>query len=298
MNVGLIGLGVMGLPMAKNLLKAGYTVYAFDALPPRTALAAQAGARPCQSVEEACQSCREIITMLPDGPQVRQVALGPGGIGESAAPGTLLVDMSSIAPGVSREVAAALAPRGITMLDAPVSGGESGAVQGTLAIMAGGSQEDFHRARPLFDVLGASACLVGDIGSGNVCKLANQVMVAGHLAALSEGLLLAKMAGADPEKVFAAIRGGLAGSAVMEAKAPKMLAGDYAPGFRIQLHIKDLRNALATGEATGAPLPLAALVQEMFQALDREGAGGLDHSALVRRYEELAGSALREAGEK
>lgn len=287
-KVGFIGLGIMGKPMAKNLLSAGYEVYCYDLNREAVRELTGFGAVGCGSIREVAEGCKTIVTMLPNSPHVKTVTLGEGGIAQYAAPGTLVVDMSSIAPAASQEIARELKEKGIRLIDAPVSGGEPKAVDGTLAIMAGGDEQDFNEARPIFEVLGASAVLVGDIGSGNTCKLANQVIVALNIAALSEGLLLAKAAGADPERVFQAIKGGLAGSTVMNAKAPMMLAGNFQPGFRVDLHIKDLMNALDTGYDCGAPLPLSALVMQMLQMLHNDGGGQLDHSALALYYEKLA----------
>lgn len=230
--------------------------------------------------------------MLPNSPHVKTVTLGPGGIAENAAPGTLVIDMSSIAPGASREISMALGEKDIHMVDAPVSGGEPKAIDGTLAIMVGGTQEDYERALPLFKVLGASYNLIGSIGSGNTCKLANQVIVAVNIAAMCEGFMLAKRAGADPEKVFEGICGGLAGSTVMHAKAPMILSHDFKPGFRIDLHIKDLNNAIETGELFDAPLPLTGMVQEIMKQLSAEGFGADDHSGIARYYEQLTGIRL------
>lgn len=297
MNIGFIGLGVMGKPMAKNLLKAGYSVYAYDIVPPNVQDVAQAGAVACVSIREVCENCREIITMLPNSPHVRSVALGEGGIAECAADGTLVIDMSSIAPGASQEICAELMKKGIHMVDAPVSGGEPKAIDGTLAIMVGGEQADFDRALPLFKVLGSSYNRIGGIGSGNTCKLANQVIVAVNIAALSEGMMLAQRAGADPEKVFEGIRGGLAGSTVMNAKAPMILAHNFKPGFRIDLHIKDLNNAMETGVQFGAPLPLTTVVQNMLKGLTADGFGNDDHSAIARYYEKLTGVSLEQPSE-
>ena len=293
MNIGFIGLGVMGKPMAKNLLKAGYQVYVYDVVKPNVENVAAAGAVACASIKEVCANCKDIITMLPNSPHVKTVALGEGGIAENASEGTLLIDMSSIAPGASKEICAALAAKGIAMVDAPVSGGEPKAIDGTLAIMVGGKQEDYERALPLFKVMGSSYNLIGDIGSGNTCKLANQVIVACNIAALCEGLMLAKQAGADPEKVFEGIKGGLAGSTVMNAKAPMILDGNFKPGFRIDLHIKDLNNALETGVNFGAPLPLTTLVQDVFKCLKADGCGSDDHSAIAKYYEKLTGVSLQ-----
>lgn len=294
MNIGFIGLGIMGKPMARNLLKAGYTVYAYDVVETNVQCVAMDGAVPCTSVQEVCDACLEIITMLPNSPHVRSVVMDPGGILESAKKETLLIDMSSIAPGVSKELHDILLKKGIHMIDAPVSGGEPKAVDGTLAIMVGGAEADYERAVPLFKIMGASYHLIGDIGSGNTCKLTNQIIVAVNIAALSEGLMLAKMAGADPEKVFEGIRDGLAGSAVMNAKAPMILAGDFKPGFRIDLHIKDLNNALETGERFHAPLPLTNMVQKTLKKLSEEGNGSCDHSAIAKYYEELTDVSLKQ----
>ena len=294
MNVGFIGLGIMGKPMAKNLMKAGYKVYAYDVVEANVQNVAEAGAVACKSIKDVCDTCKDVITMLPNSPHVRSVVMDKGGIFDSASEGTLLIDMSSIAPGASKELHAELAKKGIHMVDAPVSGGEPKAVDGSLAIMVGGSEEDYERALPLFKVMGGSYNLIGGIGSGNTCKLTNQIIVAVNIAALSEGMMLAKMTGTDPEKVFEGIRGGLAGSTVMNAKAPMMLAGDFKPGFRIDLHIKDLTNALETGEKFNSPLPLTEMVQEWFKALSAEGCGSCDHSALAKHYEELTGVSLKQ----
>ncbi|MBP3652733.1 MAG: 2-hydroxy-3-oxopropionate reductase [Clostridia bacterium] len=292
MNIGFIGLGIMGKPMAKNLVKAGYTLYVYDCVRAAVDDVAAAGANACASIAEVCENADTIVTMLPNSPHVKAVALGEGGIAENAKPGTLLVDMSSIAPEAAKEIHAALAEKNIRMIDAPVSGGEPKAIDGSLAIMVGGEEADFERAKPLFDVMGSSATLVGDIGSGNTCKLTNQVIVALNIAALAEGLMLAKKSGADPERVFNAIKGGLAGSTVMNAKAPMMIAGEFNPGFRINLHIKDLHNALDTGEANGSPMPLTAMAMQIFQTLKADGNEVKDHSAMALYYEKLAGETI------
>ncbi len=292
-NVAFIGLGIMGKPMAKNLLKAGYALRVFDIVEEAVKEVAQCGAVGCASIKEAVEGCQIVITMLPNSPHVKTVILGEGGVAQHAAQDALIVDMSSIAPEATKEVHAAVAKKGLRLLDAPVSGGEPKAIDGSLAIMAGGAQEDFDEAYPLFEVMGSSAVLVGPIGSGNTCKLTNQIIVALNIAAVSEGLLLAKRAGADVEKVFKAIAGGLAGSTVMNAKAPMMLDGNFKPGFKIDLHIKDLANALETGYATGTPLTLTAEVMQMMQTLRADGFGQDDHSALVRWYEKISGSDVR-----
>lgn len=293
-KIAFIGLGIMGKPMAKNLIKAGYELQVFDKVKPAVEEVAACGAKGCNSIEEAVRDSNIIITMLPNSPHVKSVVLGAGGVAEFAAAGSLVIDMSSIAPNASKEMEAELKKKGIRMIDAPVSGGEPKAIDGSLAIMVGGAQEDFDEAAPLFNVMGSSAVLVGPIGSGNTCKLTNQVIVAVNIAALSEGLLLAKRAGADVEKVFHAIKNGLAGSAVINAKAPMILNRNYKPGFKIDLHIKDLSNALDTGYLTGTPLPLTSDVMQMLQVLRADGEGQSDHSAIVKYYEKLSGTTIGE----
>lgn len=292
-KIGFIGLGIMGYHMSGNLAKAGYEVLAYDIIPAAVERAAANGCKPCKSIREAVEGCDEVITMLPNSPHVKSVVLGEDGILQYAPKGMLIIDMSSIAPAASIEMEAECAKRGVRMIDAPVSGGEPKAADGTLAIMVGGKEEDFQQAKPYFDVMGDSAVLVGPIGSGNTCKLTNQIIVAVNIAALGEGLMLAQRAGADPEKVFNAIKGGLAGSTVMNAKAPLMLEGKFKPGFKIDLHIKDLGNALDTGYFTGTPLPLTAEVMQMLQVLKADGCGQEDHSALLKYYEKLTGTEVR-----
>lgn len=292
--IGFIGLGIMGKPMAKNLLKAGKQLAVYDIVADAVKEVEAAGAVACASIAEVAKQSDIIVTMLPNSPHVKQVVLGEGGVIDNAKEGTLVIDMSSIAPAVSIEVHDALAKKGIRMIDAPVSGGEPKAIDGTLAIMVGGAQADFDAAQPLFEIMGSSAVLVGAIGSGNTCKLTNQVIVALNIAALSEGMMLAKKAGTDPQKVFEAIRGGLAGSTVMNAKTPMMLADNYKPGFRIDLHIKDLQNALDTGAAFDAPLPLTEQIQQVMRNLSANGDGSLDHSGIAKHYEALAGLTFTE----
>ena len=287
--IGFIGLGIMGKPMSKNLLKAGYELMVYDNKKESVQELAEAGAVAATSVAQVAKACFIIITMLPNSPHVKNVVLEAGGILENAAPGTLVVDMSSIAPNVSKEMYAALKEKGMRMIDAPVSGGEPKAIDGTIAIMAGGDEKDFEEALPLLKVMGASYTLIGDIGSGNTCKLANQVIVALNIAALAEGMMLAKKAGTDPAKVFEGIKGGLAGSTVMNAKAPMMLRDFYDPGFRVELHIKDLKNALETGDESDAPLPLTQNVLAVMEELASSGDGACDHSAIAKHYESLAG---------
>ena len=294
MKIGFIGLGIMGKPMVKNLVKGGYTDIlvngrhqdVLDQL-------AQIGAVSA-SYEQIGSSCDVVMTMLPNSPQVMEVMLGEGGVGRFMKAGSILIDMSSINPVASKEIAAELAKRGVDMLDAPVSGGEPKAIDGTLSFMVGGKQELVEKYTPLLKTMGASVVRCGEIGAGNTTKLANQIIVACNIQALSEALTLAKKAGVDPELVFAAIRGGLAGSTVMDAKAPMMLAGNDKPGFKIDLHIKDLNNALDCAHSVGAPVPMTASVQEIMQWLHNNGGGGKDHSAIAQYYEFLTGMKLGE----
>lgn len=292
-TVGFIGLGIMGKPMAKNLIKAGYKLVVFDVNKDVVKEVVEYGAKEGQSAKEIGQKADVVITMLPDSPHVREVILGQNGVLEGAKPGTIIVDMSSIAPMVTKEIAAIADEKGVEMLDAPVSGGEPKAIEGTLAIMVGGSEAIFNKLKDLLLVMGASVVYAGDIGSGNVTKLANQIIVALNIAAMSEAMVLATKAGVDPEKVYNAIRGGLAGSTVLDAKMPLVLNGNFKPGFRIELHIKDLRNALDTAHEIGVPVPLTSLVMESMQALKVDGRSKDDHGGLIQFYEKLAGIEVR-----
>lgn len=292
-TIGFIGLGIMGRPMAKNLLKAGFPLVVYDIVAePVDDVVAAGAARGLSSKDVAARS-DVIITMLPDGPEVESVVLGPEGVLEGARPGSLLIDMSSVSPLVAQKVGAACESRGVAFLDAPVSGGEPGAINATLAIMVGGKPEVFERAVPVFQALGKSITLTGPVGAGNVTKLANQIMVACNIAAMGEALVLAAKAGLDPEVVFNAVKGGLAGSNVLNAKAPMVVAGNFKPGFRIRLHQKDLRNALLAAESLKVPLPLTSTVQQMLMGLMNSGRGELDHSAIVTFIEDMAGYQAR-----
>ena len=291
-KIGFIGLGIMGKPMSKNLLKAGYELLVFDLNRDFVKDVVAAGGTEAASVAEVARQCKVIITMLPNSPHVKAVALGEGGIAENAAPGTLFIDMSSIAPLVAKEVGGKLAEKGVRMLDAPVSGGEPKAIDATLSIMVGGNEADFAEAEPIFKKLGASAVLTGSIGSGNTTKLANQIVVALNIAAVSEALILSEKAGVEPELVYKAIRGGLAGSTVMDAKAPMMMDRNFKPGFKIDLHIKDLANALDTAKELGVPLMLTSQVMQMMNVLREKGEGQSDHSALVKFYEQITGGEI------
>jgi 2-hydroxy-3-oxopropionate reductase len=296
MRIGFVGLGIMGKPMAKNLLKAGYELVVFDVVEAPLKEVVAAGAKAATSPSDVASQCEITITMLPNSPHVKTAVLGKNGVIEGVKAGSIVVDMSSIAPLASREIAAALAAKGVEMLDAPVSGGEPKAVEGTLAIMVGGKQEVFDKVKDILLKMGASAVLCGDIGAGNVTKLANQIIVALNIAAMSEALVLATKAGVDPEKVFDAIKGGLAGSTVLNAKAPMVLQGNYKPGFRIELHIKDLQNALDTAHEISAPIPLTSQVMEIMQAMKVDGKQTEDHGGLIQFYEKLAGVKVRKGG--
>jgi 2-hydroxy-3-oxopropionate reductase len=298
MNIGFIGLGIMGKPMAKNLLKAGHKLVVYDILDTPVRELVEAGATAGSSPMNVASRSELIITMLPNSPHVKEAVLGKNGVIEGAKPGSVLVDMSSIAPLASREVAAELAGKGIEMLDAPVSGGEPKAIDGTLAMMVGGKEAVFEKVKDVLLKMGASAVLCGDIGAGNVTKLANQIIVALNIAAMSEAFVLAVKAGVDPERVFDAVKGGLAGSTVLNAKAPMVLQGNYKPGFRIELHIKDLQNALDTAHEIGVPVPLTSQVMEMMQALKVDGKQAQDHGGLIQFYEKLAGVRVRKGGAK
>jgi len=289
MKIGFIGLGIMGRPMTKNLLKAGYEVFVCGHKNKASVdEVVSAGAKAVATPKDVAAQADIVITMLPNSPEVKQVVLGANGVIEGAKAGLIVVDMSSIAPLVSRELAAKLAEKGVEMLDAPVSGGQPKAVEGTLSVMVGGKKEIFDKCFPVLKAMAASVVLTGDIGAGNVTKLANQVIVALNIAAMSEALVLATKAGVAPDLVYQAIRGGLAGSTVLDAKAPLVMDRKFNPGFRINLHIKDLANALDTAHEIGVPLPLTAAVMEMMQALKIDGMGDLDHSALARYHEKMA----------
>ena len=287
-KIGFIGLGIMGKPMAKNLLKAGYSLLVYDIVGEAVEDVVTEGAQGASSSKEVAENTKKIITMLPDSADSEAVILGPNGVLEGARPGSHVIDMSSIAPLVSQKIAAECAKKGVEMLDAPVSGGEPGAINGTLAIMVGGKQSVFDENYDLMKVMGANVVLTGDIGAGGVTKLANQVIVAANIEALSEALVLSQKAGVDPARVFEAIRGGLAGSAVMEAKAPMMLDRNFRAGFRVRLHQKDLRNVLQTAQELNVPLPVTALVQQMLGTLANHGDADADHSAILHILEQMA----------
>lgn len=293
MKIGFIGLGIMGKPMVMNLLKAGHEVVVFDVVQDNVDQVTSAGAAGAESSKAVAGQCKLLITMLPNSPHVKAAVMGENGVLEGAQPGSILIDMTSIAPLASKEICQACAEKGVRMIDAPVSGGEPKAVDGTLSIMVGGDKAVFDEVRDILLLMGGSAVHCGEIGAGNIVKLANQVIVALNIAAVSEALMLSTKAGVNPLKVFEAIKGGLAGSTVMNAKVPMITKGDFRPGFKVDLHIKDLNNALETGHEVGAPLPLTSLAMDMLQTLRADGWGQDDHSAIAKYYEKISGMPIR-----
>ena len=292
-RIGFIGLGIMGRPMAKNLLKAGFSLVVFDINKAAVEDVVKSGAVSAGSSKEVAERAEIIITMLPDSPDVKEVILGKDGVLEGIKRGAVLIDMSSINPLVSQEIAKHLKDKGVDMLDAPVSGGEPMAIQGTLSIMVGGEEQLFNECLDIFKPLGKNIVYVGGIGAGGFTKLCNQIIVAMNIAAVGEALTLGTKAGLDPKVIFQAIRGGLAGSTVMEAKVPMIVEGNFKPGFRIKLHYKDLNNALSTAKDLGVFLPLSGLVQQILVALMTGGQGEADHSAIVTFFEKISGVEIR-----
>ena len=293
-QIGFVGLGIMGKPMAKNLIDAGYSLTVFDINQVAVDELVEYGCTKANSGKEISESSQYIITMVPDSADSEKAILGDNGVLEGASKGKIIIDMSSIAPGVSQKIANMCEANGVNFLDAPVSGGEPKAIDGSLAIMVGGKENIFTQCKPIFEVLGSSVVLCGNYGAGNTTKLANQIIVAANIEAVSEALVLAKKAGLDPNTVFDAIKGGLAGSTVLNAKAPMMITGDFNPGFRIKLHQKDLHNALLTGKELGVPLPVTSLIQQMIGSLMNKGKGDLDHSAIANFLEDLAQIEIKE----
>lgn len=287
MRVGFIGLGIMGKPMCKNVLKAGYEVIAYDRNIEVIEELKEVGVKSALNPKEVGENCNVLITMLPNSPHVKAVLFGENGAAEGLKPGSVVIDMSSINPVESKNIAKILAEKEIYLLDAPVSGGEPKAIDGTISVMVGGNKEIFEKYYDLIKSMAGSVVRVGDVGAGNTTKLANQIIVALNIAALSEAFILCEKAEVDPQLVFEAIRGGLAGSTVMNAKAPMMIERDFKPGFRIDLHIKDLQNALDTSHSINASLPLTAQIMEILLALKIDGKGESDHSAIVNYYEKI-----------
>ncbi len=287
--VGFIGLGIMGRPMARNILKPGYSLIVHSRSRGPVDEIVRAGATAAASPKDVAAQCDVLITMLPSSPEVEQVTLGPGGIIEGARRGLIFADMSTISPIVSQKVGKALEARDVSMLDAPVSGGEKGAIDGALSIMVGGDKAVFERVLPIFQAVGKTITLLGPLGFGGFTKLANQIIVAVNLTALAEALTLGKKAGLDRELLLTALAGGLAGSKCLDQKKPNYVSNTYNPGFKIDLHYKDLGLIMESARALGVPLPATAVVQELFNALRVKGRGGLDHSGVITLLEDLAG---------
>jgi 2-hydroxy-3-oxopropionate reductase len=287
-KVGFIGLGIMGKPMAKNLVQAGYELTVHNRSPEKAQELAREGATAAESPREVAGQSDIIITMLPDSPDVREILIGEGGVLEGIEEGALVVDMSTISPVVTEELAAAIGEKGASMLDAPVSGGDVGAIEGTLSIMVGGSEADFERAKPLFEVMGKTVTHVGPTGAGQVTKACNQIVTALTIEAVSEALVLGSKGGVAPEKILDVLSGGLAYNKIMEVKREKLLSHAFEPGFRAELHHKDLGIALAAGREYGVALPVTAIVDQMLLSMKRKGWGGEDHSALLKVIEDLS----------
>jgi 2-hydroxy-3-oxopropionate reductase len=288
-KVGFVGLGIMGMPMARNLMLAGYELIVFNRSLGKAGELAQEGAKVAGSLGEVAEESAVVITMLPGPPEVETVVAGVDGLLQGAREGMLLVDMSTSSPVLARELAQAARGLGVGMLDAPVSGGDVGAIEGTLSIMVGGAEEDFERARPLFEAMGKTVNHVGGTGAGQITKAANQIVVALVMEAVSEALVLGSKAGVAPEKIIEVLSGGLAASRVLEVKGEKFANHDFAPGGKVEFHHKDLGIALAAGREYGVALPAAAMVDEMFGALKVRGRGTWDHSALITLIEEWSG---------
>jgi len=290
--IGFIGLGIMGKPMARNLLKAGYPLVIHNRSRAAVEELSKEGAQPAANSKEVAVRSEVIITMLPDSPDVELVYAGENGVFAGTKTGVLLIDMSSISPIVARKLAADAQKRGMDMLDAPVSGGETGAIGATLSIMIGGKATAVERAMPIFRALGKNIVHVGEAGAGQVTKAANQMVVGTTIAIVGEALVLAAKAGVDPAKVRQALLGGFAQSKILEAHGQKMLERNFKPGFRIRLHEKDMKIALSTGSEYGVPLMVTSQVAQMMTAMKSMGNGDLDHSGLVKFVEELAKTEL------
>ncbi len=292
-TIGFIGLGIMGRPMARNLLKAGYPLVVHSRSQGPVDELVGAGAKAAASAKAVAEQVEILITMLPNSPDVELVALGKNGIIEADNRRLIFVDMSTISPIVSQKIAKALEPKGMRMLDAPVSGGEKGAIEATLSIMVGGDKAVFDQVLPVFQAMGKTITHLGPLGAGGFTKLANQIIVAGNLTALAEALTLAAKAGLDIELTLKALAGGLAGSRCLDQKTPNYLAHTFNPGFKIDLHYKDLGLIMEAGRALGVPLPTTAVIQELFNALRQKGRGGLDHSGIITLLEDLAGAQVK-----
>ena len=288
-TIGFIGLGIMGKPMAKNLIKAGYPLLVYNRTPGKARELVEMGAHQVSSPKEVAANTEVIFTIVADSPEVEHVILGPKGVIESVKASSVVIDMSSISPIVSQKIAAELARKNVTMLDAPVSGGEIGAIQGTLSFMVGGDEVVFNEVKPILEKMGKSVVRVGSVGAGGFTKLSNQIIVAGTLQAIAEAMVLVKKAGVDLTLVYEAIKGGMAGSRALDMKAAMMAKRTFEPGFKIELHVKDLKNALQAGKSLGVPLPATGLIHELFSACTAQGHGQSDHSVIFTLLEQLAG---------
>lgn len=289
MKVGIVGLGVMGVPMMRNVLKAGHSVKGYDQNPRGVERLVEAGGTAAASVAEACADVDVFLTMVPDSPQVQEIVQGPGGLLVNATAGLLYIDMSSIRPDVAREVAQECAAKGIRALDAPVSGGETGALQGTLSIMVGGGDADFEAAKPLLDTMGKTVTHVGPSGSGQTVKAANQLIVGGTYGLIAEAIVFLEAFGVDTHAALQVLGGGLAGSRILELKGESMLARQFQPGFRIDLHHKDMGIISAAAREAGVVIPIGSLTAQLIASARANGDGSLDHSALLRVVERMSG---------
>lgn len=292
MRIGFIGLGVMGGPMAINVCKAGHEVHVFDMVPAAVEKLVAAGAIAEKSSREVAEKTDIVITMLPNSPHVKAVILGENGVLAGRHDGLIIIDMSSIAPLVTKEVGAKCAEVGVELFEAPVSGGEAKAIDGTLNLMCGGTPELLEKVRPILETMAANIVLCGELGAGNTTKLVNQHIIAVELGAIAEAFVMGKKAGVDPEVIYNAIHGGAAGSFQMDAKLPQLLKRNFKPGFRLNLHIKDLNNAIETGHSVGAPMPLASAVMDIMKYEQANGNGNLDHSIMMTYFEKLAGAEI------
>lgn len=288
-KIAFIGLGIMGAPMAANLVKAGFDVTAYNRSPAKAEKLVAAGAHGAGSIAEAVRDAEVVATMVPDSPDVRAVLAGEGGVFENAPAGTLVIDFSTIRPDVAAELAAQGAERGFRVLDSPVSGGEAGAIEGVLSIMVGGAEADFEAAKPVFEAVGKTIVHVGPAGSGQTVKAANQLMVAGIIELVAEAIVFLEAYGVDTEAALRVLGGGLAGSTVLQRKGGAMLARDFRPGFRVALHDKDLGIVTSAAREAGVVIPLGAVAAQLVASLKAQGEGGLDHSALLKLVEQLSG---------
>ena len=288
-TVGFIGLGIMGGPMAANLVKAGFEVVGYNRSPEPVQRLVEQGGRGAGSLAEAVRDVDVVVTMVPDSPDVEAVALGEDGIYAQARPGTLHLDMSSIRPDVAKKVGEAGRERGLRVLDAPVSGGEQGAIDATLSLMVGGDPQDFADARPVLEAVGRTIVHVGPVGSGQTVKAANQLIVAGTIELVAEAIVFLEAYGVDTEAAVRVLAGGLAGNAILERKVAGMLRRDFTPGFRIELHHKDMGIVTSAAREAGVVIPLGAVVAQLVASLKAQGDGGLDHSALLKLVEQLSG---------